>query len=138
MIQSDYRYKCLVYRAVDGDTFEACVITADFGFYQRMTAWVMLRLLDIDTWEKRGKNKDKGKAAQFNAWQLFQGDCRIHMAHLVTEKDKDGKYGRFLARLYLPVPKGWDKSITTNPITGKKCIQLAVALEEMGFKKEQA
>jgi len=136
MIQSDYRYKCLVYRAVDGDTFDACVITADFGLFNRMTSWVRLRLLDIDTWEKRGDNKDKGKAAQYNAWQLFQGDCQVNLCHLLTEKDKTGKYGRWLARLYLPVPKDWTGSTTTNPITGDKCIQLAVALEEQGHKKE--
>lgn len=137
MIQSSYRYKALVYRAVDGDTFDALLRTADHGLYRWDMTPCRLRLLDIDTWERRGDQKHMGDAATEYAWSLFQGYCRLNWCYVVTEKDKKGKYGRFLARMYLPLPAKWEGPIILNPVTHEDGIQLAVALEMQGFKKEK-
>ena len=52
-------YRAVCKDIVDGDTIYALI---DLGFYRY--PYINLRIGDIDTWELRGPNKDKGKAAK--------------------------------------------------------------------------
>ena len=141
MIRNDFKYKFLVYRAVDGDTLDGLALTADHGLYRWEMAPVRVRLLDIDTWEKfKGDHRDKGRAAMEYAWSLFQSECRINWCTFVTHKDKEGKYGRFLGEIFLP-KKGLPDGLfgrtaqVIDPLTGDWSIRLHVALRMAGFEK---
>ena len=88
-----YEYKLSNIRVIDGDTIEA---TLDLGFkvYIRRT----IRLVNVDAWEMRGPNKEKGKKAKAYLKSLIKNS---NFYCLVSHKDKKGKYGRILGTLWL-------------------------------------
>ena len=95
--QPDYRFKVLPYENTDGDTFDAVVKMADFGFRFFVGADLRFRLAKIDTWEKRAvrgdqEHKAKGLAAKARTAELILGKW----LWLTSEKDTE-KYGRWLA-----------------------------------------
>ncbi len=86
-----YEYVANTIRVVDGDTVEAEV---DLGF--GIVASFMFRLYEINAPEMRGPGKDKGKKAK----EHLQSLVNKHEPLVVkTIKDKQGKYGRYLAIL---------------------------------------
>lgn len=89
-----FSYSAHVTKVVDGDTFDAVV---DLGF--SISINTRFRLLNIDTPEKRTRNKKEkkhGLAATERAKELIEGK------DVVIETSKTGKYGRYLAKVYLP------------------------------------
>ncbi|MBQ0769141.1 MAG: thermonuclease family protein [Bizionia sp.] len=76
----------------DGDTVTALV---DLGFlhYQEMK----LRLYGIDTPEVRGVEKIEGKKVRDIVREMILGK----EVEIITYKDKQGKYGRYLANIIL-------------------------------------
>jgi len=87
-----YNYKAHIKAVYDGDTVTAVV---DLGFlhYQEMK----LRLLGIDTPELRGPEKEQGIVVRDILREMILGkEVEIH-----TRKDKQGKYGRYLATIIL-------------------------------------
>ena len=86
-----YEYRSEIIRVIDGDTVVAKI---DLGF--NVFTVQTLRLSSIDAPEKRGKEKESGKASMLHLCKLVKMFTPIHV---FTEKDKTGKYGRYLARL---------------------------------------
>lgn len=94
---SMYFYKATVTSIYDGDTFRADI---DLGFNLKI-ANEPIRLLGIDTPEIRGEERSEGlKAKEYVESKIPVGS----QVYLLTEKDKAGKYGRYLATVYYIVP----------------------------------
>ena len=92
-----YNYKAFVKRVIDGDTYE-CVI--DLGCYVSITEKV--RLFKYDTPEIRTRNlaeKEHGLTATKYVVDLIEGKT----VELKTQLDKRGKYGRFLAEVFVKI-----------------------------------
>lgn len=95
-----YEYCARVTRVIDGDTL---VATVDLGFRVGLTE--TFRLLGINTPEIHGVKKDseeyrKGmKAKVFVEKMLELTDFQVLIA---TRKDEQGKYGRWLAKIFQP------------------------------------
>lgn len=88
-----FEYNAKVTRVVDGDTLDVAI---DLGF--GIIKHDRLRILDLDTPEKYGRatpaEKAHGKEATEYAQQLFLVCPDVVVT---TKKDKQGKYGRYLA-----------------------------------------
>ena len=88
-----YFYKAKVVRVYDGDTIRADI---DLG----LNLWVhneSLRLHRINAPEMRGPDKLAGKASRdFLREKIARKEILIE-----TIKDKKGKYGRFIAEIWL-------------------------------------
>ena len=90
-----YEYQARITRVIDGDTVEAEI---DLGFHVTFTA--TLRLSGINTPETRGTERPQGLAATRYLESLLD-DLTGHTRELIvrTQKDRTGKYGRYLADL---------------------------------------
>ena len=91
-----YTYKATCYNVVDGDTID---LDIDLGLHAHIKERV--RLAGINTPETYGVKKDseeykKGMEAKEEVKRLILNKEVI----VVTEKDKKGKYGRYLAYIY--------------------------------------
>ena len=89
---SMYHYKANIIDVYDGDTVTAVV---DLGFlhYQEMK----LRLYGIDTPELRGEEREAGLIVR----DILRGLILNKEVEIHTYKDKQGKYGRYLATIVL-------------------------------------
>lgn len=92
-----YQYKAECMRVVDGDTLN---LRVDLGM--NIDHRIRVRLSGIDTPETYGVKKDSeeykaGIAAKERLEELVMGKDLI----IVTEKDKTGKYGRYIATIYV-------------------------------------
>lgn len=109
---------------VDGDTVD---LTVDLGF--RMTLEDRFRLAAFDAWEKRRPTLTKGKAAAARLQQIVD---RAIGLRVVTEKDlhdraKRGKYGRYIATLYVFSPSDY----------GDRWVDVTEILEREGHAKRE-
>ncbi len=87
-----YTYKARIIDVYDGDSVTAVL---DLGLHIKVE--VKLRLYGIDTPELRGEEREKGLAARdFLRYLILDRDVIIH-----TIKDKTGKFGRLLAKIYI-------------------------------------
>lgn len=86
-------YRATLVRVVDADTIRADV---DLGFRVVMRNQ-SLRLAGIDAPEVRGPDATKGRESK-RALISFLGDDEMVVK---TQKDKSGKYGRWLADVYV-------------------------------------
>lgn len=92
-----YTYRAVCTRVVDGDTVD---LQLSLGFNVFMQERV--RILGIDTSEiygvKRGSEEyNKGMLSKVRVEELVMGkDLTV-----VTHKDKKGKYGRYLAEIFV-------------------------------------
>lgn len=94
-----YHYKCNVTSVYDGDT-----VTADIDL--GMKTWMhgaKLRLYGINAPELRGPEKAAGKKSRDYLKSLIDGRDVV----LETVKDSTGKYGRWLAVLWVKGQGGW-------------------------------
>lgn len=88
-----YHYSAKVTSVYDGDTFRADV---DLGFHVGCQN-LAFRMADIDAPELRGASLVKGRAARDYMREMILGkDIEIK-----TQKDKSGKYGRWIADVYV-------------------------------------
>lgn len=88
-----YLYKAKIVSVYDGDT---CRADIDLG----LKVWIKnekLRLLRINAPELRGEERDEGLKARDFLRELI--DNKEVM--LQTQKDKQGKYGRYLAEIWI-------------------------------------
>lgn len=97
-----FLYAGKLVRIIDGDTVD---VSLDLGF--KIFYEVRLRLLGIDTPEIRGIEKVAGKVSKDALIELLRKWTRNE---LFVETEKTGKYGRYLATIWLPV----DHSDTEN------------------------
>ena len=88
-----YTYKAVVTKIVDGDTVD---LDIDLG----LSIWsksTRIRLLNINTPEVRGKEREVGLAAKNFLISVIPVGTKMY---ITTSKDKRGKYGRLLGTLY--------------------------------------
>lgn len=115
-----YNYKALVDRVVDGDTID---VTIDCGFSVYVKE--RIRLAGIDTPETYGVKKGSEEYLKGMEAKTFVEDLIMGLnVSIETLKDKKGKYGRYIARIYIMeddariclndvlVEKGLAKSVT--------------------------
>ena len=86
---SVYKYNAFVDRVVDGDTIE---VSIDLGFH--LTIKETLRLVDIDAFETRGDERDKGLEASLFLQRM------IERREVLIETFKEGSFGRWLAKVW--------------------------------------
>jgi len=80
-----------VIRVIDGDT-----VVVEFNVWPDVRLRKTIRFANIDTWEMRGANKVKGKAAKaFLEALLAKGEVALHT------NGSTGKYGRTIGSLYV-------------------------------------
>ena len=105
-----YNYKAIVTSVYDGDT---CTVDIDLGLH----SWVRgekLRLNRINAPELRGVERPKGiKSRDFLKSKIEGKEITIE-----TIKDKKGKYGRYLAEIWLEDKPG--KFININDLIVKE------------------
>jgi len=87
-----YQYKAKVIKCYDADTITVLV---DLGF--SISIQETIRLFGINAPEVRGKERPSGLAARDYLRDRILGED----VKLITKKDKKGKYGRYLATVYL-------------------------------------
>jgi micrococcal nuclease len=93
MKHSLYTYKAKVISVYDGDT---CTVDIDLG----LNTWVRgekLRLHRINAPEMRGAEKVEGKKSR----DFLRGKILDKEITLQSIKDKKGKYGRYLAEIWI-------------------------------------
>ena len=113
-----YEYRCIVRRIIDGDTFECDI---DLGF-STVLQKEKVRLLGIDTPELRAKDlveKQRAQDAKTFVKNLLPPGTEVIIR---THKDSTGKYGRYLANVFL-------RDEANNEFS------LAKLLREHGFQK---
>ncbi|MCF7848072.1 MAG: thermonuclease family protein [Kiritimatiellales bacterium] len=95
-----YHYRAEIVSVYDGDT---CTADIDLG----LGVWVRgekLRLLRINAPEMRGDEKEAGRSSRDFLRELILGK----EVFIETIKDKRGKYGRYLAEIWLEeAPEKW-------------------------------
>ena len=87
-----YYYRAKIIKVYDGDTVTARV---NVGF--KIEHEIKIRLYGINTPEIRGEEREQGLISRDRLRELILGKDVI----LKTYKDKKGKYGRYLAEIYL-------------------------------------
>ena len=93
MINQPYCYKAKCVKVYDGDTI---TLDIDLGFNLKMLSQ-KVRLLGINTPEIRGKAKKAGLVSRDRLRELIDGKDVVMLSH----KDRTGKYGRWLATIYV-------------------------------------
>lgn len=88
-----YHYRGLVTSVYDGDTI---TVTIELGFHVSLKK-EKIRLYRINTPEVRGAEKEKGKISR----DWLRERILEKEVMLVTRKDKKGKYGRWLADVWI-------------------------------------
>lgn len=94
-----YNYRAEIVSIYDGDSV---TMNIDLGF----KSWLInqkVRLYGIDTPEIRGEERSDGLAAKARLIELIDGEEVI----ITSYKDKAGKYGRWLATIYLKDGDDW-------------------------------
>tara|TARA_R110002020_G_scaffold200272_1_gene402399 strand:- start:1146 stop:1469 length:324 start_codon:yes stop_codon:yes gene_type:complete len=88
-----YRYRATIKKVYDGDTVTADI---DLGFGVTLVKQ-KLRLLNIDTPEVRGEERDIGLLCR----DRLRDRILNENVTIKTYKDKKGKYGRWLVEIFL-------------------------------------
>ncbi|MFH1196692.1 MAG: thermonuclease family protein [bacterium] len=110
MLKKLYIYKAFVEEVYDGDTI---TVDIDLGFKTHLKG-EKVRLNRIDAPELRGSTRTKGlKSRDFLREQILGKEVFIE-----TIKDKQEKYGRYLAEVHLEIEK--DKFIIVNDLLVEK------------------
>ncbi len=86
-----WTYQATVDRVVDADTID---VTVDLGFY--LYSRQRFRLARVDAWEVRGEEREKGLVAKAAVQSLLPQGSQVRVT-----TSKAGKYGRWLAEVYL-------------------------------------
>ena len=89
-----FQYKAIITEVVDGDTFDMDI---DLGFHIHIHERV--RLLDIDTPEKFGKEKDLGLIVKQYAINNFLGKEVIIQSQKADVAANTDSFGRWLVRV---------------------------------------
>lgn len=89
-----YQYKATITNVVDGDTFDMDI---DLGFNIHIHERV--RLLDIDTPEKFGAEKELGLLVEEYAWNNFYRAQVVIQSEKVDTAAETDSFGRWLVRV---------------------------------------
>jgi micrococcal nuclease len=88
-----FEYHATVLKVVDGDTIDV-MVDLGMGVHRKER----LRFSRINAWETRGEHKEKGKLAKARVAELIPAGDKILIK---TQKDKKGKYGRYIAEIFI-------------------------------------
>ncbi|GAG51829.1 unnamed protein product [marine sediment metagenome] len=92
-MKPSFRYKCRVLKVLDGDSADT-EISLGFNVYTKQR----LRFLGVDCPETRTKDLEEKKAGlKAKKWVKSM----IEGKEVIIESEKAGKFGRFLARVYI-------------------------------------
>lgn len=91
-----FKYKAVITEVIDGDTFDMDI---DLGFHIHIHERV--RLLDIDTPEKFGEEKDLGLIVKQYAIDHFLGKEVIIQSQKPDVAADTDSFGRWLVRVYV-------------------------------------
>ena len=91
-----YEYRFLVTRVIDGDTVQGL---ADLGF--KVSVELKIRLADVDTPEIFRPKSEAERELGYKAKEFVENQILNKEVILKTEKDKTGKYGRYIGHLFL-------------------------------------
>lgn len=97
---SFYWYRAQFFSIYDADTIRFD-IDLGFGVWLRGQA---VRLYGIDAYELRGPEREQGLKAKEHAENRLNSTRAIR---LLTYKDRTGKYGRWLAQVFLWIDDEW-------------------------------
>jgi micrococcal nuclease len=117
-----YEYKAVITNIVDGDTFDMDI---DLGFHIHIHERV--RLLDVDTPEKFGEEKNLGLIMKQYATDRFLGKevvIKSEKADIAADTDS---FGRWLVKVYVPEYDADISSIYNNIGVNKKYYTYKVA-----------
>lgn len=92
-----YIYEAKIIDVYDGDTVTAEI---DLGFHVKIKE--KLRLSEINAPEIRGEEREEGKKSKISLSELILGREVV----IYTERDKKGKYGRYLAEIFVKTENG--------------------------------
>jgi len=92
-----YQYKAVITNVVDGDTFDMDI---DLGFHIHIHERV--RLLDVDTPEKFGKEKELGLIMKQYATDKFLNKEVVIKSEKLDEAANTDSFGRWLVKVYVP------------------------------------
>lgn len=106
--ESLYIYKAYVTDVYDGDTI-TCIIDCGFNIGMQKTK---IRLYGINTPELRGEDREIGLYVRD---ELRKKILNKHIL-LKTIKDKKGKYGRYLGKIYIEVDEEVDEEVDNKYI----------------------
>jgi micrococcal nuclease len=134
-----YWYEAHLVSFYDADTL---TLDIDLGF----GVWLKsqkVRLYRIDAWEIRGSEKKMGKAAKDFVQRAFDHAARVNgegavvtPLYIRTHKDRKGKYGRWLAEVFVEQPYFVDRGGGIHPYHEKsnfvRWVNLNKALVEAG------
>lgn len=98
MKESLYHYNAIVTSVYDGDT---CTVDIDLGLHTWIKA-EKLRLFRINAPEIRGRERKKGLKSRDALRNLILGKKVL----IETIKDRKGKYGRYLAEIWMQNDNG--------------------------------
>ena len=110
-----YQYKAKLNRVIDGDTFDLAI---DVGF--EITINTHIRVLDLDTPEIFHPSCYAEKVHGFAA--KLKANTLLREKDLVILTQKKGKYGRYLAHIFIE-PEGLD---------------FAKEMQDAGFQKKDS
>lgn len=102
MLAPAYKYKGTVDEVYDGDTI---TVSVDLGF--NVTVREKFRISGIDAPEVRGAERESGLRSR----DFLRGKILGRTVILETERDKQEKYGRYLARVWFEDEIGVDCSV---------------------------
>ena len=91
MVGASRYYPATVVRVIDGDT-----IIVKFNVWADITLEKSIRFLEVDTWEVRGANKEKGLAAKM----FLENTLKEGQVYLFSD-GSTGKYGRTLGKMFV-------------------------------------
>lgn len=91
-----YQYKAIITNVVDGDTFDMDI---DLGFHIHIHE--RIRLLDVDTPEKFGKEKELGLIVKQYAEDKFLDKEVIIKSEKADVAADTDSFGRWLARVHI-------------------------------------
>lgn len=97
-----YHYEFQVQEVYDGDTVKGVLDLGDGtyrGHPERKKSWRSIRLLGINTPEKRGKSYDDGILVRDYVRAYLQVGTWVEVK---TELDKEGGFGRLLGTIIIP------------------------------------
>lgn len=101
-----FEYTATILKVVDGDTIDV-LVDLGMGVYRKER----LRFSRINAWETRGEHREKGLLAKARVKDLLPVESKIIIK---TEKDKRGKYGRYLAEIIVPASDWKELEEDTN------------------------
>jgi len=92
-----YHYRAEVVSVYDADTI---TVSVDLGF--KIKVEQVLRFSRIDAWEVQGPERPRGIVARDWLRGVLTEGTKIFVQ---TIKDKQGKYGRYIAEIFVESPK---------------------------------